>query len=74
MNHTFKITNRNPVIAAQMLTGKALEDLRTAFKKDGRVFVRAHTRVGPIQWFQNEKEREATRERLAKLREKWVTL
>jgi hypothetical protein len=74
VNHTFKITNRNPIIAAQILNEKALSDLRASFKKDGRVFVRAHSRVGPKQWFKTDAERESLRTRLAEAREKGLTL
>lgn len=84
MTHQFTAKNLPPAAAAQMLSKTALDELRASFRSDGRVYVRAHTRVGPVSWFKKgdtakalkkaREAREAARLALIEQKEKGETL
>jgi hypothetical protein len=68
------VNDRDPKVAAALLRAKA------RLKLEGRVYVRAHTRVGPVAWFRTgntahrfaEKRREAARLDLIKQKQRGV--
>jgi len=53
------IDTRDPKVAAELLNEKA------RLKLEKRVYVRAHTRAGPRQWFQTAREHEVFAKQLA---------
>jgi hypothetical protein len=67
MKLTLFVNDKDPKVAAQLLAAKA------RLKLEGRVYVRAHTRIGPRAWFKTGAEYDERREELAVAKEKGIS-